>query len=180
MSDVLDRYRALADDYTSRVDAVPASAWGNQSPCTEWKTKDVVEHVTGVARMFLGLLDGSTPPAGSGDPVADWKAARSDVEAALSDPEKASKVVQSPMGPMPYEVLVGRLQTVDMLVHTWDLSRAAGLDDTINADAAGHALQGLTPLDGMIRGAGMFAAKIEPPDGADIQTQLLCFLGRQV
>jgi uncharacterized protein (TIGR03086 family) len=180
MSDVLDRYRQLADDYQRRLEAVPDSAWTSQSPCEEWKAKDVAEHVNGVGRGFHALLGGSEPAPASGDPVADWKAMRADVEAALADPELAGKPVQSPMGPMPYEALVGRLQSVDMLVHTWDLARAAGLDDTINADACAHALQGLTPLDGMIRGPGMFGPKIEPPAGADAQTQLLCFLGRKV
>lgn len=180
MSDVLDRFRMLADDYTKRIESVPAGAWSNQSPCDDWKAKDVAEHVTGVARMFLALLDGSEPAPASGDPVADWRSARAATEAALADPEKAGKVVQSPMGPMPYEVLVGRLQSVDLLVHTWDLSRAAGLDETINADASAHALEGLTPLDGMLRGPGMFAPKVEPAPDADAQTKLLNFLGRAV
>ena len=181
MSDVLDRYRQLADDYQSRLESVSAAAWDNQSPCDEWKARDVASHVNGIARTFLARLDDSEPPADeSTDIVGTWRAARADVEAALADPERASKVVQSPFGPMPYEMFVGRIQSVDMLVHTWDLSRAAGLDDTINADAAGHALAGLTPFDGMIRGPGMFKEKITPPADADIQTQLLCFLGREV
>ena len=42
---------------------------------------------------------------------------------------------------------------------------------------AAHAF--LQPNDEMLRGPGAFADKIEPPDGADAQTRLLCFVGRR-
>jgi hypothetical protein len=30
VTEILDRYRSIADDLTARVDAVPDSAWDNQ------------------------------------------------------------------------------------------------------------------------------------------------------
>jgi uncharacterized protein (TIGR03086 family) len=177
--EVLDRYRALADDFSARVNTVPAAAWSNQSPCEEWKARDVVGHVIGIHRHFLSVLDGTPEPSGDpGDVVAAWTAVRSDVETALADPDRAGRVVETPFGTMPFEVLVGRVMSVDLLVHTWDLSRATGLDERINADAVGHAYEGLKPMDAMLRGQGMFKDKVTPPAGADLQTEFLCFLGR--
>jgi uncharacterized protein (TIGR03086 family) len=176
MSEVLDRYRALADDFSARVNTVPPAAWSNQSPCEEWTARDVVAHVIGVQRHFL---DGTPEPSGDpGDVVPAWAAARSDVEAALADPDRAGRVVETPFGTMPFEVLVGRFIALDLLVHTWDLSRATGLDERINADAVGHAYEAIMPMDAMLRGAGMFKDKVTPPAGADLQTEFLCFLGR--
>jgi uncharacterized protein (TIGR03086 family) len=127
MSEVLDRYRALADDFSARVNTVPAAAWSNQSPCEEWTARDVVTHVIGIHRHFLSILDGTPEPSGDpGDVVAAWTAVRSDVETALADPDRAGRVVETPFGTMPFEVLVGRFMSVDLLVHTWDLSRARG------------------------------------------------------
>lgn len=181
MSDTLDLFSRLAADFTSRVDSVPASAWENQSPCSEWKARDVVAHVVGGQRHFLGLVNETPAPADQPDDVAaSWKAVRSEVEAALADPDRAGKVVETPFGAMPYGVLIGRFLAVDVLVHTWDLARAAGLDETIDADAVAHAFEGLKPMDAMMRGPGMFNAKVTPPAGADLQTQFLCFLGREV
>ncbi|MFZ0121265.1 MAG: hypothetical protein WAN20_03420 [Pseudonocardiaceae bacterium] len=57
-------------------------------------------------------------------------------------------------------------------------TRATGLDERINADAVGHAYEGLKPMDAMMRGPGMFKDKVTPPPGADLQTEFLCFLGR--
>ena len=50
----------------------------------------------------------------------------------------------------------------------------------LDQDAVGHAFEGLKPVDAMLRREGVFGEKVEPPEGADQQTQLLCFLGRQV
>jgi uncharacterized protein (TIGR03086 family) len=179
MSEVLDRYRALADDFSARVNAVPAADWANQSPCEEWQARDVVAHVIGIQRHFLSILDGTPEPSGDpGDIVAGWAATRSDVETALADPDQAGRVVETPFGAMPFETFVGRVLSVDLLIHTWDLSRATGLDERINADAVGHAYEGLKPMDAMMRGPGMFKDKVTPPPGADLQTEFLCFLGR--
>jgi uncharacterized protein (TIGR03086 family) len=179
MSEALDRYRALADDFSARVNTVPAAAWANQSPCDEWKARDVVVHVIGVQRHFLSVVDDTSEPSGDpGDVVPAWAAARSDVEAVLADPDRAGRVVESPFGRMPFEVLVGRFVSTDLLVHTRDLSRATGLDERINADAVTHAYEGLKPLDAMLRGTGRFKDKVTPPAGADLQTEFLCFVGR--
>jgi len=38
----------------------------------------------------------------------------------------------------------------------------------------------LKPMDDKMRGPGAFGPKVDPPAGADEQTELLCFLGRHV
>ena len=181
MSDVLDRYRSLADAVGARVNGVTETDWDRQSPCTEWKARDVVAHVIGVHRHFLAGLDGTDEPTAElGDLPAAWAAARADIEEALSDPDRATAIVESPFGQLPFEALVGRLLSVDLLVHTWDLARATDQDETINEEFSAQALSGLRPLDGMIRGPGMFEPALEPPVGASNQVQLLSFLGRRV
>ena len=66
MSETTDRMKVLIDGFDARVAATPASAWDNQSPCEDWKARDVVEHV---ANNFLGVggaLSGTThPPVGA-------------------------------------------------------------------------------------------------------------------
>ncbi|CAB4600988.1 unannotated protein [freshwater metagenome] len=81
---------------------------------------------------------------------------------------------------MPAEQILGRLVATDVLVHTWALARAVGGDETLPVDAVEGAYSGLKPMDAMIRQPGVFGPKVEPPAGADLQTEFLCFLGRQV
>ena len=181
MSDLLDRYRRLADGFTARVEAVPDGAWDNSSPCEEWKARDVVGHVAGLSKHFVAVINGVEPPAPAplDDPVTAWAEARAGVEAVLADPDQAGSIVDTPMGEMPFEVVMGQFGCMDLLVHTWDLARATGGDERIDADAAAAAYEALKPMDAMLRGPN-FKPAVEPPAGADTQTQLLSFLGRQV
>ena len=45
MTDVQDQYRDVSKGFDAAVNAVTPDAWGTQSPCEEWKARDVVAHV---------------------------------------------------------------------------------------------------------------------------------------
>lgn len=178
MTDISDRYARIADGFTARIEAVPADAWDNDSPCEGWKARDVALHVINGCSMFLG----EEPPSGLADDqlAGAWKEGRSKIEAALLDPERAAGTAQTPMGPMPLEAFIGRIATADVLIHTWDLARATGLDETLDAEGVAGTYSGMKPMDAMIRQPGIFGPKVECAEDADEQTQLLTFLGRQV
>lgn len=46
-------------------------------------------------------------------------------------------------------------------------------------DSVRHAYEALKPMDAMIRRPYVFGPKLEPPQGADLQTEFLHFLGRR-
>jgi hypothetical protein len=81
---------------------------------------------------------------------------------------------------MPTAMFVGRILSSDILVHTWDLARAVGGDEQLDADAVTQAYSGLKPMDAMIRQPGIFGPKVEPAAGAGEQEEFLNFLGRTV
>ena len=183
MSEAAQRYSRVAAGFDARVAAVRGdAAWSARTPCTEWAVRDLVGHVVSVHRQVAAGLDASAPPAPATDPdlVAAWRTARSEIEAALSDPERASAPVSGRFAPMPLQDLIGRLLCSDTLVHTWDLARATGQGEELDAPAVTYAFTMLEPADEQIRGPGSFGPKIEPPAGADEQTRFLCFLGRSV
>jgi uncharacterized protein (TIGR03086 family) len=184
MSEVIDRYTKLADEFGKRVDAAPDDAWDKPSPCPEWKARDVVKHVTDIQRHLVWRLNGSqgdepTSPEGV-DPKTLWRESYAATKEALNQPGALEKTVPGPMGDMPVEMAVGRIYASDILVHTWDLARAVGGDEKLDADAVAQAFKGLEPMDAMIRRPGVFGPKVEPPEGADEQTRFLSFLGRKV
>jgi uncharacterized protein (TIGR03086 family) len=181
MSDVADRYIRLADQFGARVEAAPDERWNDPSPCEGWAARDVVSHVVDSQRRMLAAFEGSeaTPMADDEDPKAAWRETYASFKAAINDDANMQKLVPGPMGEMPAEFMVGRFLATDVLVHTWDLARAVGGDERIDEEAAAQALKGLQPMDAMIRQPGVFGEKVEAPEGADAQTQLLCFLGRR-
>jgi len=178
MSEVLNRYREIADGFSARLDATSDANWTASSPCEGWAARDVVAHVVNGERMMV-LGEQAELPAGA-DLKAAWLETRQKVEAMASDPAKMAEVVQTPLGEMPREQLIGSLVSMDLLVHTWDLARAVGADESLHAQAVADAYENLKPMDAMIRMPGVFGPKITAPAGADLQTEFLSFLGRQV
>lgn len=180
-NEVVDRVTRLVQGFDARVQAAPTDSWANQSPCAEWKARDVVVHVGNSLLRLTAALSG-----GEGreiqpdeDIVAAWNEACGGFLAVLPTADLTT-TVQGPFGPMPAEQALGRLIATDVLVHTWDLARAVGGDDRLDAEAVEGAYSGLKPLDAMIRMPGVFGPKLDAPAGADLQTEFLAFIGRQV
>jgi uncharacterized protein (TIGR03086 family) len=178
--EAIDRVQQVIHGFDQRVQAVSADAWANQSPCAEWKARDVVVHVTNNLRRMTAGLGGQVQPEVTADEDirGAWNGTRDGMLAALMTADMAT-VMEGPFGPMPAEQLLGRIITTDTLVHTWDLARASGGDESLPADLVEGAYSGLKPMDAMIRRPGVFGDKVEVA-GADLQTEFLSFLGRQV
>lgn len=64
--------------------------------------------------------------------------------------------------------------------NTWDLARAAGLDEHLDPGDVHRLREMVQPTDEMLRTPGVCGPKLEPPPGANEQTQLLTSLGRAV
>jgi uncharacterized protein (TIGR03086 family) len=69
--------------------------------------------------------------------------------------------------------------TTDVLIHTWDLARATGLDETLDATEVHRYVEGMEPLDQLLRDSGQYGPRIPVADDADEQTRLIAFLGRR-
>jgi hypothetical protein len=69
-----------------------------------------------------------------------------------------------------------------LLVHTWDLARAVGLDETLDADEVHRLVTGFDAMDpqmdAAMRSSGHYGPRTEVPADADEQTRLLAFTGR--
>ncbi|WP_267595820.1 TIGR03086 family protein [Carbonactinospora thermoautotrophica] len=126
------------------------------------------------------MVGREAPSRPSADPVAAWIQARDAVQAALDDPETAATERDTMFGRMSFEQIVGQFGCFDLLVHTWDLARAAGLDERLDPEEVHRVFETAKPMDEMMRRPGVCGPKLEPPPGADEQTRLLAFLGRAV
>ena len=181
MSEISDRYRRLAATFTEKVAAVPADRWSSPSPCEGWSAREVVGHVVQTQGMFLGFVGREIGPLPSvdEDPVAAWEAARDVVQADLDDPARASAGFDGVLGPSTFEATVDRFGCMDLVIHGWDLSRAAGLDDRIDPAEVERVRGDAVALGDAIRSPGAFGPAVEPGEGADDQERLLVFLGRR-
>jgi uncharacterized protein (TIGR03086 family) len=175
-----ERFRSVAEGFTERIAAVPTDRWDRPAPCEGWVARDVVEHVLGALGGFLGRFDVELPagPDPALDPLGAWTSARDAVQAALDDPAIAARTFDSPMGTMSFEDMVGSFGVGDVLVHTWDLARATGLDEQLDAAEVHRLFDTMAPRDEMMRQGTAFGPKVPVADDADEQTQLIAFTGR--
>jgi uncharacterized protein (TIGR03086 family) len=134
MSEMAERFRKVARGFTDRAEAVPDGAWDNPTPCEGWVARDIVRHlVDWMPGFFLRSagLELTTGPSADHDPAGAWRQLRDALQAALDDPEIAARQYDSPAGPMTVEHAIDQFATNDILVHTWDLARATGLDEEV-------------------------------------------------
>ena len=179
---VVGRYRARADPFERKVAAVQPDQWSNQSPCEDWKARDVVRHIVDMHGVMLRPLGRQLSPAPSvdADPLGAFKAARADVEAVLTDPVLAGTAFEFFTGPTTVERFIDQVVSADMVWHGWDLARATGQDATIDPDEVRNALTSTTSIDEeVLRQPGVLGPALDPPADADDQTRLLAFMGRK-
>ena len=175
--DIIDRYEQAATGFTARLDAVTDDQWTNPTPCTDWDVRELVDHVIAIQRQIPEGL-GVTVDDGA-DAQATWKAVHEGALTVLREPGVLERTMRGMRGnEVPVEMaLIPRLS--DLHVHTWDLARATGGDERLSPEVAAIVLERLKPNDEALRKSGSFGPKVEPPPDADVQVELLCFLGRR-
>ena len=182
MSGTAQRWRKLAAEFTGRVEAVPGGGWDRPAPCEGWVARDVVRHlVDWMPGLFLGSAGLPVPqgPSVDDDPVGAWRAVDRAIQAALDDPQTAQRMTDTRAGRMTLEQLVAMTGLMDVLVHTWDLARATGQDETLDADEVHAFLVGIEPWDEALRSSGHYGPRVPVPEGADEQVRLIAFTGRR-
>jgi uncharacterized protein (TIGR03086 family) len=178
---VAERFRRVAAAFTERVEGVPDGAWEEPAPCEGWVARDVVRHQVEWMPSLLarGGIDLPPGPAVDDDPAGAWRHLATSIQGLLDDPEVAGREVEiEPVGRRTVASVIGDFFVGDVLVHTWDLARATGLDETIDARLAAEMLAGMVPLDDVLRQSGHYGPKVDVAESADVQTRLIAFTGR--
>ena len=183
MGEIADRYRKVAGDFTERARAVPDDAWDNPAPCEGWAARDVVRHVVEWMPEFLADASDARIPDGPSvddDPVAAWQTLNDGIQAVLDDPQLAvSEFSHHVAGTHTLQDAISMFILGDVLIHTWDLARATGVDETLDATEVHQMLVMSEPYDEMLRASGQYGPRVTVPDDADEQARLIAFMGRQ-
>lgn len=180
--DMADRHRQLCKAFGDEVSAVD-DHWQAQSPCSEWDARGVLEHVIGFHDVLLLRPFGANPHRPKGDPVGRWAATFAALDLVLSRPGLFDGVIDVPAvgNNPPSQVDAARivpLLSLDVLVHTWDLGRAAGHEVTLDPDLCRKFLEGLPSDDAVLSRTGMYDSPRPVPARSDAQAELLARLGR--
>jgi uncharacterized protein (TIGR03086 family) len=183
MSDTpAQEFREIGGHFGDVADGVRPDQWDGPSPVAEWTARDVVRHLVEWFPPFLSSGAGIDLPPGPSvddDPAGSWRSLYDAVLALLEDPASEQKVLSNPhIGEVLLPRAVSQFFTGDVFMHTWDLARATGQDDTMDPDRCVAMLSEMEAYGDAMRGSGQYGPRVEVPEDADPQTKVLGFVGR--
>ena len=186
-TDLQQLHQRSLEEFDRYVKAIKPDQWGNQTPCTEWSVRDLVNHLVNEDRWTVPLLAGSTiEEVGDkfdgdllgDDPLGTWEIAKKEASNAVQSEGAMEKTVNVSWGQISGAEYIGQLFN-DHVIHAWDLAKGIGADDTLDPELV-EVLWSLTePRKEELAGYGVFGTPVEVPDDADTQTKLLGIFGRK-
>lgn len=175
---ITERYERLSRQFSDALDDVPSDAWSAASPCEGWDARGVLQHVVETNRDFLSRHFEIEPE--TGDARSDWEGVRAFTSAILAD-GRGDASFEGYFGPTTIAEVIDRFYGMDLLVHRWDIARAAGLREhqiLDDADAA-HYLEAARANGDALRMDGVCGPEVPAPADASTGERLLAFLGRE-
>lgn len=180
-SDWLDVQIGAHASFGERVEAVVE--WSAPTPDHDWDVRALVSHVIEEQQWVPLLLAGRTvgearsrlEPLGD-DLVAEWHRYSTAATRAWASVEPTAKVNLS-YDTVPASAYL-REQASDVIVHTWDLSRAIGASELLDEALVAAAWTVFEPQKDTLEASGLFASPVPIAADASLQSRLLALTGR--
>lgn len=171
-TDQIALWTSAAEAFDARHKLIETQHHNAPTPCPEFDVAGLVEHAIGT-QVGIGQIFGSTAQEG-----ASWDDARTAMATALAAPGATEGSIDHPaLGQVAKETMLA-IATNDMLIHTWDLSRALEVDDSLPEQNLQPAIDGVEGFPPEARQA-LFAAPLDVDPSADLQTRMLAVAGRK-
>lgn len=183
--DTREIYARCSAGFTERVHAV-GDRWSDPTPLPAWNVRELVNHLVNEERWTPPLFAGSTTDDVGDrfdgdllghDPVATADEAAAAALAAVRAEGAVEGVVHLSFGDHPGHEYAMQL-AADHLVHTWDLARAVGADETLDEDAVAAVLDWFGGTEELYREMGVIGPRVAVPAGAGAKAELLGRFGR--
>jgi uncharacterized protein (TIGR03086 family) len=181
-----DLYTRCDAAFTARLHAVEGR-WAAPTLLPGWDVRALVQHIVVEERwappLFAGMTIEEVGDLAEGDqlvpdPLTGAADASKNALAAVLDEGALERTVHLSFGDLPAAEYARQL-AADHLVHAWDLARALGVDDRLDADAVQTVLEWFGTTEDLYRELGVIGPRVPVPDDADEQAQLLARFGRQ-
>lgn len=179
-------FRGAVEEFGARVRQIGDHQWQTATPDEDWSVRDLVNHVVAEDLWAPPLLAGSTiTEVGDrfdGDvlgtePQASWAAASAEAVRAVEQDGALNRIVHLSFGDFPGHEYALQL-FADHLIHAWDLARAIGADERLDAGLVATCATWFDAVEDAYRSAGAIAARRPVPAETDAQTMLLARFGR--
>ena len=148
MTDSLERYKVAADAFGTTVHAIGDDEWGNDTPCTEWDVRALLNHLVSETLWIVPLFEGKTVAevgdALDGDVLGDdpkeaWDDAIAAALPVIEVPGAMETTVHLSFGDFKGADYLDQMW-LDLVVHNWDLAKGIDGDTSIDPAVAQEAL----------------------------------------
>ncbi|GAA5112578.1 maleylpyruvate isomerase family mycothiol-dependent enzyme [Alloalcanivorax gelatiniphagus] len=171
------RHGVVAGEF-SRLVAGTAD-WSAPAPVDGWTARDVVDHLVTWFPSFLAGGGIALPggPSCSDDPVVAWQH-HADAVQHLVEERGGEELTHPYAGTHQLGDAVDRFYTADVFMHSWDLARATGQSPQLDEDFATGLLEGMRPIEQLLRESGQYGPAVPVADDAPVVDRLMGFVGR--
>ncbi len=166
------------------MEATPASAMGNSTPCDEFTVKQLMEHLILVMRRVAVIGDGGVWSTIGEEPQDDgwvdsFRSAAHDVMKAWTDDDKLQQTFTAPWGDVPGGPMIWTY-TGELAAHGWDLAQATNQEFGLEDDVLQGALTAIKfiPAEGRDNPEIPFDPPVDVGPQASVLDQLVGWLGR--
>ncbi|NQW21502.1 MAG: TIGR03086 family protein [Chloroflexi bacterium] len=182
---ISDCYIRSLDSSINFVKNVPDDAWGNDTPCSDWDVKAVVNHIVYENVWMIALFSGRTiAEVGNefegdlvgDDPAGVYTRTANDVKAILAEPDAMTRTCQISSGPVSGADYAKEL-FLDTLIHGWDIAVGSNQDAMLDE----YLVKMCMPLGQEIADNEAYRSAFKTPtkrSTSNPQTHLLGLLGR--
>lgn len=142
LAGVVERFLLASDGFGQRLREVRADQWAGPTPCTEWDVRRLVNHNARGNLNYAALARGGTveefarmrdADALGDDPVGAYERSVRECSYAFCGPGVLENPIAYRLGPATGAKALA-VRTIDAVIHTWDLARALGADETLDPD----------------------------------------------
>jgi uncharacterized protein (TIGR03086 family) len=174
-----------SEAYVRLVRQVSASQWSASTPCSEWNVRTLVNHVAGEYLWVPELMAGKTVAEVGGrldgdllgeDPIEALVIATRTARAAAAERDALTRIVHLSFGDVPGADYLKQM-AVDSVIHSWDLARSIGADETLDPELVDFSYEELRQHSEDWRAGGAFGPAKKPADESR-QSMLLALTGR--
>lgn len=164
------------------IDSADPRALASDSPCRGWSGLDVIQHLIDTQRDFLlkagADLPDPAPTIEALGPGTAWRTHAEGVARQLADDTFAAKPYETPFGSTTIGAAFDRFYGFDLLVHRWDIGRAAGLEVRYTDRELDQVEEAIAGFGEHIRGEGVCGPAVEVDAGASRQDSVIAQTGR--
>jgi uncharacterized protein (TIGR03086 family) len=188
-----DRRRTLLDSYENAaviVSGIVADELGHPTPCPRYDVAGLIDHLVEAGDRAAALGRGQAPPPGDESPHVELteaprqlRRAGEQATQAWGDDASLSLRYTMPWGEEYAGATLVDMYLAELATHAWDLARATGQIDKLDASLALPALEGARAMikpqyRNMVEPGAPFGTEVTPPHGADDWERLAAFMGR--